>query len=521
MKKIVLTGDELTIAQIEQILQNPKLKVEIAQSAIIKVRRSIKFLEKNLPGKIVYGVNTGFGPMASHILADDQLISLQENLVRSHAVGMGSEIDLDFVLAAMVVRLNTLCKGYSGVSEELLDQLLFFINQRIVPVVYEHGAVGTSGDLVQLAHIALALMGEGEVYFEGKKRKTGSVLDVLKQPRYKLKPKEGLALINGTAVMTGIAALLVSRSERLLSIATINGTLALQLVRAYEDSISEVLHKLRPHNGQILIAKQIRKLMGRTKLLKPRSHLKANFKISDQVLKISEEVQDVYSFRCIPQILGPVYDTIERTKKIVEIEMNAVTDNPIIDSKNELFLHGGNFHGDYIAAAVDQLKIVLIKLTILSERRLNYFLNEKVNSHYFPPFLNLKKPGLTLSMQAMQFVATSTTAQSQSLAYPHYIHSIPTNADNQDVVSMGTDAALIADKVIENAYIVLAIETLALCQAVDIKKDRLKISPVLRGIYDEIRTKFSTIKDDRVIIDELKEVVLILKISNNFNQKWD
>lgn len=510
MTKIVLNGRDLTIGRIDTILKNSKVKVEIAEEALWNVRRSLKFVKNHLQGQIVYGINTGFGPMASHILADDQLIILQENLVRSHAMGMGLEIDQKYVLAAMIVRLNTLVRGCSGVSEELLDQLQFFINNRITPIIYEHGAVGTSGDLVQLAHIALALIGEGEVNYEGQKYETKEVLKKLKRPAYKLKAKEGLALINGTSVMTGIASAIASDAIRVLDIAVLNGCLALELVEAYEDSLAETLHALRPHVGQKAIASQMRHLLAKSRLLKKRSDLKNNILFHNKVEKITQDVQEVYSFRCIPQILGPVYDTLQSSIKTIEIEMNSVTDNPIIDVRNENFLHGGNFHGDYIAATVDQLKAAMIKLSILSERRTNYFLNQKLNLR-FPPFLNLYKPGLSLALQPLQFIATSTTAQSQSLGYPHYLHSISTNADNQDVVSMGTDAALIAQKVIENAFIVLAVEILTLAQAVDLTKNRNGLTKSTGKFYDEIRKVFPVIIKDRVVIEELKKVISLMK----------
>ncbi|HSW77480.1 MAG TPA: aromatic amino acid ammonia-lyase [Candidatus Chromulinivoraceae bacterium] len=511
MTTILLSGTNLTISDLDKILSDPTTIIQITPDAKHAVDMTKEFIDQQANGKIIYGINTGFGPMASHIISEHQQLELQRNLIRSHAVGVGDPIKSNYVLAAMVVRLNTLLRGYSGVSFELVERLQMFINHRILPIIPEHGAVGTSGDLVQLAHIALAVIGEGEVLYDGQKRQTQDVLTELDIPlTYQLKPKEGLALINGTAVMTGIVATLCVDAKQLLDHAIKNGAFSLELVHAYDDSISEQLHALRPHAGQKEVARRIRELLKDSYLLKSRSELHKTVKAQDDVLELPQAVQEVYSLRCIPQILGPIHETLTKTIATVEIELNAVTDNPIVDRELGEFIHGGNFHGDYIASAIDQLKAALVKLTMLSERRVNFFLNKNVNK-FFPPFLNLKKPGLTLGLQGMQFVATSTTAQSQSLAYPHHLHSIPTNGDNQDVVSMGTDAALLAAKVVENAYIVVAIERITLAQAVDFTKEIAQLSQPIQTEYRAIREVFPAVIDDRAFSSEINNVVRLLK----------
>lgn len=511
MTTIFLNGTNLTITDLNNFLNNPDYVIEIDPSAKQAVSLTKQFIDEQASGKIIYGINTGFGPMASHVISDHQQLELQRNLIRSHAVGAGDPIKSSYVLAAMIVRLNTLLQGHSGVSVELIERLQTFINHRIMPIIPEHGAVGTSGDLVQLAHIALAIIGEGEVIYNNKRQPTQEVLAALAiPPIYELQPKEGLALINGTSVMTGIAATLCIDAKRLLDTAVGNGAFSLELVHAYDDGISEQLHNLRPHAGQKEIARSLRDLLKDSKLLRSRSSLHEAVKAQDDVLELPQAIQEVYSLRCIPQILGPIQETITKTIGTVEIELNAVTDNPIIDRELGEFLHGGNFHGDYIASAVDQLKAALVKLTMLSERRTNFFLNKNVNK-FFPPFLNLKKPGLTLGLQGMQFVATSTTAQSQSLAYPHHLHSIPTNGDNQDVVSMGTDAALLAAKVIENAFIVLAIERISLTQAADFTKENDLFSQASQNTYQELRSVFPAVVEDRAFSPEIGAVVDLLK----------
>jgi len=511
MTTILLSGTSLTISDLDKILSDPTSIIQITTDAKHAVDMTKEFIDQQANGKIIYGINTGFGPMASHIISEHQQLELQRNLIRSHAVGVGDPIKPNYVLAAMVVRLNTLLQGYSGVSFELVERLQTFINHRILPIIPEHGAVGTSGDLVQLAHIALAVIGEGEVLYNGQKRQTQDVLTELSIPlTYQLKPKEGLALINGTAVMTGIVATLCVDANQLLDHAIKNGAFSLELVHAYDDSISEQLHALRPHAGQKEVARKIRELLKDSNLLKSRSELHKAVKAQDDVLELPQAVQEVYSLRCIPQILGPIHETLTKTIATVEIEINAVTDNPIVDRELGEFIHGGNFHGDYIASAIDQLKAALVKLTMLSERRVNFFLNKNVNK-FFPPFLNLKKPGLTLGLQGMQFVATSTTAQSQSLAYPHHLHSIPTNGDNQDIVSMGTDAALLAAKVVENAYIVVAIERITLAQAVDFTKEIDQFSQPIQTEYRSIREVFPAVIEDRAFSPEINNVVHLLK----------
>lgn len=511
-KSIRLDGQSLKNLDLWALTQNPKLAVFLSPSSLKQSEQSQNFLLKSLEEntKVIYGINTGFGPMANYILANGQILDLQKNLIMSHAVGMGKKIPDDFVLAAMVIRLNTLAKGHSGVSVELLKQLEQFINFRIIPIVPEHGAVGTSGDLVQLAHIALALMGKGEVIYKNEKQRTSKVLKQTRLKSYTLGVKEGLALINGTAMMSGIAALVCRDARNLLSLGVRSACLALEIVKGYKDSFSEKLHRLRPHPGQIAIAEQMRKILDRSPFIRSRMTLAKHANRGTQINQINEQVQEVYSLRCVAQILGPVHETLARAWQTTETEINSVTDNPIVDWQNNKFLHGGNFHGDYIAVSMDQLKISLVKLTMLSERRLNFFLNSKINQ-IFPPFLNLKTPGLTLGLQALQFVATSTTANSQTLAYPMNLHSISSNADNQDVVSMGTDAALLTAKVTDNAYIVLAIELIALCQAVDFIKIKSKLSKDSSELYNFVRQNIAKIVDDRELNPELQNFLAKLK----------
>ncbi len=516
-KTLVLDGASLTPDAVSGFIADKSATVTITPDALKKVREGSAFLNAEVGKKVIYGITTGFGPMASHVIGKNQLEELQYNLVRSHAVGAGKPVPEDFVLAAMLDRLNTFLKGHSGVSEALVEQLVHFINRRITPIVPRHGAVGTSGDLVQLAHIALALIGEGEVSIKGKQMSTKVALKKFRIKPLKIGPKEGISLINGTSFMTGIAALLVCRAENLLDAAIETSALAFELVNGITDAVSDGLSAVRPHVGQREIARRLRAIIETSKLITNRKKLQSRVSVVDNVYITPEQIQDVYSFRCTPQILGPVFDILQKVKNDVIIELNSVTDNPIIDLREKTFLHGGNFHGEYIAQAMDQLKIGIVKMTMLSERRVNFFLNRNVNQT-FPPFLNLNQPGLTLALQGVQFVATSTTAESQSLGYPHSLHSISTNADNQDVVSMGTDAAFMTAKVIENAYTVLAIELITLAQAVDVLKVANKLSGPSRALYVKVRKTVPVIIEDRSFSSELNE--LIRKIKNGAEEEW-
>ena len=507
---IDLDGASLTPSDVWSIIDNPSVKVVVKRN-LPAVAAAYKFLHERAEKQIIYGVNTGFGPMASRIIDKHNLAELQKNLVRSHASGAGVPIRQDFVLSAMVIRLNTLAKGASGVSVALLRQLSAFINHRIIPVVPEHGAVGTSGDLVQLAHIALALIGEGEVFYKGRRQPTATVLKKLKISPYTLEIKEGISLINGTSVMAGISVVLLRDVKNLSSLALRLGAFSLETIGAYDDSIASQLHLLRPHEGQGQAAATLRKLLSDSQRLKPR-YGKDSKKgaLGDVTFALPKAIQDVYSFRCIPQIIGPLIDTLTHAEGVIRIEINSATDNPLIHAKEKRFLHGGNFHGDYIATMIDQLKIPVVKSSLLSERRINYLLDEKVNG-VFTPFLNLNTPGLTLGLQGLQFVATSTVAQNQTFAFPHSIHSISTNGSNQDVVSMGTDAALLLARVIDNVYVIFAIELIALLQAADVIDDHKHFSSAARSLYRDARKVSRTVHEDRSLAPDVEKMTQFLR----------
>ena len=383
------------------------------------------------------------------------------------------------------------------------------INRNITPLIFEHGGVGASGDLVQLAHLALVLIGEGEVFYNGDRRSTRDVFETEGLQAINVEIREGLALMNGTSVMSGIGIINAYKANQLTEISIRLSCAINELVQAYDDHFSESLNATKKHLGQQKVAEKMRTYLSDSKLIRKREdHLYTSFEEQDKVFK--EKVQEYYSLRCVPQILGPVLDTLEYTENVLENEINSANDNPIINVEDQHVYHGGNFHGDYISLEMDKLKIVVTKMTMLAERQLNYLLNAKINE-IFPPFVNLGKLGFNFGMQGVQFTATSTTAESQMLSNPMYIHSIPNNNDNQDIVSMGTNAAVICRKVIENAFEVFAIELITVVQAVEYLGFQEQISSSTKELYTDIRKIMPAFSEDMVMYPYLESVKQYLK----------
>jgi histidine ammonia-lyase len=473
-------------------------KAKLSAVALERVRASYDFLIGFSKGKLIYGINTGFGPMAQYKIKDQDLRQLQYNLIRSHCSGSGNPLPLNDIRALMVARLSSLMQGFSGINEELVTLLSNLINREIYPVIYEHGGVGASGDLVQLAHLAQALIGEGEVFYKGKLSSAEAAFKKEKLRPLTIHKREGIAVLNGTSAMTGIGSINLIYARKLLNWSIVLSTMITELMEAFDDHLSEELNSLKPHPGQLRIAGAMYGIASKSKLIKKRSDILYQSKNIEKQDIVKEKVQEYYSLRCVPQILGPVLDTIEYAASVVMNEVNSVNDNPIIDTKNKNVFHGGNFHGDYVALEMDKLKIGVTKMAMLAERQLNYLLNDKLNQK-LPPFLNMGTLGLNYGLQGVQFTATSTVAECQTLSTPAYIHSIPNNNDNQDVVSMGTNAALITRKVIENAFEVMSIHAVAVAQAIDSLKCASKLSPFSANIYKTVRKQCPVITDDRAI----------------------
>lgn len=448
--------------------------------------------------EIVYGLNTGFGPMAETYINPHVQQELQYNLIRSHACGVGAPCSTHDVRAMMLVRARTLARGHSAVHPDVLTCLTHFLNHGITPIVPYHGSVGASGDLVQLAHIALALIGEGTVSYQGKQLPAKQALKVTGGMPLTLRGRDGLALINGTAAMTGIAANTVIATERLFA-KTITLTGMLYAIAGVNPSVvAPAVSELRGHRGQAHVASLLRQAY-RARVKQPTPTPTAD----TPTTKLGELPQAIYSLRCVPQVLGPIYETLERVKETVSTELNAVTDNPLFTAEGTV-LHNGNFHGDYIATAMDQLRAALTKWSMLAERQINFLANPRLNG-VLPPYLNAATPGLTLAFQAAQFVATSSTATNQTLALPMAIHSIPTNNDNQDIVSMGCDSANLTKQVHENTATVVAILSLLTTQATELLPDR-QLSAAQRAFVADVRRLSPPLSSDRPLGSEIESI---------------
>lgn len=487
-------------------------KLQVDDSVLQTVEKSFDFLKDFSENKTIYGVNTGFGPMAQYKIKESERIQLQYNLIRSHAAGTGNPIPSAYVKAAMLARLNTLSLGNSGVHVSVIELMTSLINKDIIPLIYEHGGVGASGDLVQLAHMALVLIGEGEVFYKGERKTTQEVFKIENLKPITVALREGLAIMNGTSVMSGIGIVNCINTKRLLNWMVAGSSAINEIVQAYDDHLSFELNEAKQHKGQRKIAKAMRDHLSDSSLTRKREHHLYNGIKEGAVFE--EKVQEYYSLRCVPQILGPVLDTLTTVERILIEEVNSANDNPIVDVEKGQVYHGGNFHGDYVSLEMDKLKIVVAKMSMLAERQLNYLLNSKLND-ILPPFVNLGELGLNFGMQGVQFTATSTTAENQMLSNPMYVHSIPNNNDNQDIVSMGTNAAMITKKVIENAFEVVSIELITIVQAIEYLKVQNKVSSKTKKLYDEIRAIVPAFSEDVVMypfVNKVKEHISTTEI---------
>ncbi|MBE9491478.1 MAG: aromatic amino acid lyase [Bacteroidetes bacterium] len=510
---VIIGGRILSLKDFYDILFKDK-KIILDDKVLKKVTGNYHFLKEFAGNKIIYGINTGLGPMSQYKVEEKDQAQLQYNLIRSHAAGSGEKLPDIIVRSLMIARLNTLMKGYSGIHPEVLILLQQFINRKIYPVIPEHGGVGASGDLVQLAHLALVLIGEGEVSYEGKIQETGKVMQDTDLTPISVHIREGLALINGTSCMSGIGILNVLKAKQLLDWSVMSSAMINEVVETYDDHYSYELNKVKLHKGQNEITKKLQKILSGSSLVRKREDNLYNCNNNSNEI-FSRKIQEYYSIRCITQILGPILDTITNTENVLINEVNSVNDNPIIDHENKIVYHGGNFHGDYVALEMDKLKIAVTKLSMLSERQLNFLMNNKLNNK-LPPFVNLGVLGLNFGLQGVQFTATSTVAENQSLSTPVYIHSIPSNNDNQDIVSMGTNAALMTMKVIENSYEVLAIELISLLQAIDYLGYADKLSEKTKRAYTELRKIVPKFIEDSAKykdIQNIKEYILENKLN--------
>ena len=501
---VVLNGDDLTIEDIVFIGVGDK-DVALDPAALERCRRSRQFLEDEVTnGRIIYGVNTSFGPMCNKIISDAELETLQVNLIRSHAAGLGEPLKDYIGIAVMVVRLNTLVKGYSGVRIELLEFMMEMINRRIAPYIPECGSVGASGDLVHLAHMALSIIGEGNIFYSGAVRPAREVLEEVGMEPMRLRFKEGIALINGTSPMTALAAFAIMGAKKLLRISCVTGAFSVEIFGGIDDAFDEDLHRLKPHPGQLQIAETIRRLCEGSGNVTPRENMHERIRsqqTSGAVYETNINVQDVYSIRCTPQILAPVQEALDLANRTVQTEANSCNDNPVIIPEMRKVIHGGNFHGQSVAFVMDMLCIAVTTLCNLSERRINKYLDKNLNEG-LPEFLIPGTIGLTMGFMGAQYLATSCTAENRHLANPVSIHSISTNASNQDVVPMGTVAARKAYKAVSNAKHVITLEVLALLQALSFRNGH-RLGRGTGRIYEILSKEFVVYDNERIFHDDL------------------
>ncbi|HXB10168.1 MAG TPA: aromatic amino acid ammonia-lyase [Puia sp.] len=495
--------ETLTIEEFTRMVVDEE-EVTLRPEGLATIKANFDFLKAFSSDKLIYGLNTGFGPMAQYKISEENLLKLQYNLIRSHSSGSGRLLPEIFIRATMIARLSSMMKGYSGVHPQLPELLCRLINEGVYPCIYEHGGVGASGDLVQLAHLGLALIGEGEVRYAGATRPAAEVFRERGITPLSITGREGLAILNGTSAMTGIGMINIIRGWQLLEWAVLLSSMVNEIVEAYDDHYSHELNIVKHHPGQQIVAAKMREIVAASGMVRRRAdHLYDPSNIEQEVFE--DKVQEYYSLRCVTQVLGPVHDTLAQAEKVLVHELNSVSDNPVIDHVSQNIFHGGNFHGDYVSLEMDKLKIAITKLSMLAERQLNYLLNDKLNQK-FPPFLNLGVLGLNFGMQGMQFTATSTVAENQTLSFPMYVHSIPNNNDNQDIVSMGTNSALMTARVIDNSFTVLSIHLMTVLQAVDFLRCVDRLSPVTRLVFTNVRQFFPCIVEDEPRHESLRQM---------------
>ena len=509
---VLLDGDRLTIEEIVAVGTGEK-KVALDPGSLERCIAARAFLLRRVhDGDIIYGVNSSFGSMCNKIIPDDSIELLQENLIRSHAAGLGEPLPHAVALAAVVVRLNSLLKGYSGVSIELLEFMRDIINHRIAPFIPTRGSVGASGDLIHLAHLALMLIGEGQVYCHGELMRAEEAFRRVNLKPFKLGMKEGISLINGTSVMTAIAAFAVHYAKQAFAVECVAAAFSIEIFNSITDFLDEKLHQVKPHLGQIKVARILRDLIAGSRNIVNRSELHRSIRDeadeSSSVFETRFSIQDAYSIRCAPQVLSPVIESIEAAERIVTLEANSTNDNPVIIPDEQRVLHGGNFHGQSIGYYMDCLAIALATLSNISERRLNMLLDNKLNGE-LPEYLIAGTRGLDMGFMGAQYLATSTTAENRQLANPVSTNSISCNASNQDVVSMGTIAARKVFTQVNNLKYILTLEILADLQAMSFK-DPAKLGVETSRYYQELSRYFTVYESKRVFHDLLVQFLELL-----------
>lgn len=481
MKCIYIDGNSMNLEDFVKVSRH-SWKTELKPEAKERVNRSRELVDRFVDeGKVVYGITTGFGKFSDVVISAEELVELQRNLIVSHSCGVGEALPEEAVRGIMLLRANALAKGFSGIRLSVVETLIAMLNKGVHPVIPEKGSLGASGDLAPLAHMVLVMIGEGEAVYEGTRMPGRKAMDLAGIPLVTLVSKEGLALINGTQVMTSIGGLAVFDAINLSKIADISAALSIEALNGITDAMDKRVHAARGHKGQISSASNILRLLENSTLVTRQGE---------------KRVQDPYSLRCTPQIHGATKDALEFIREKVEIEMNAATDNPIIFPEEEDVISGGNFHGQPIALPMDFLGIAAAELANISERRLERLVNPTL-SNGLPAFLT-EKGGVNSGFMIVQYSAASLVSENKVLAHPASVDSIPSSANQEDHVSMGTIAARKARSILDNSRKVIAMELLAACQAIDLRK----MSGLGRGTeiaYNLVRQSIPSLNEDRVM----------------------
>jgi histidine ammonia-lyase len=489
-----LSGQALSVHQIAEVAAG-RLPVSLAQTARERVSRSREIVERVISeGRIVYGINTGFGKLSEVHIAPSDLDCLQLNLVRSHSCGLGRPLSEQETRAMMLLRANVLSLGYSGCRTDIVDTLLAMLERGIHPVIPEKGSVGASGDLAPLAHLALSMIGEGECWYLGKRVNSADALQSADIAPLQLAAKEGLALLNGTQAMAAVGGLALHRGLRVTALADLAGAMTLEALMGTPVAFDERIHAARPHPGQLASAKHLRSLLEDSEIR--RSHL-----MNDP------RVQDAYSLRCMPQVHGAVRNALEHARSVVEIETGSGTDNPLVFENGEV-LNGGNFHGAPLAAVFDYSCIALTDLISIGERRIDRLVNPDVNEG-LPPFLS-SHPGLSSGFMIAQICAVSLLNEAKVLAHPASIDNVPTSGDKEDHVSMGMTAAVKLREIVANAEQVLAIELLAAAEGLDYRAPLRSSRPIERA-RALIRSHVPRLTADRPLSRDIEAIAAAIQ----------
>lgn len=501
MKKFILDGNSLTIDNLYRIATAPA-RISFSTGSLRRVKASRSLVEEWIRrGETVYGVTTGFGEFSNVKISSADIEQLQENLIVSHAAGTGEPLPHQVVRAMMVLRMNALLKGYSGIKPETMEFFRTVFNAGITPIIPSRGSVGSSGDLAPLAHLVLTLIGKGTVMFDGAIMDSQVALKRIGLQPWKLGAKEGLALINGTQMMTAIGALVVAEAKQLSTLADIAASMSVEALKASDTAFDARIQKLRPHAGQIACAENLRALL-------KNSEIRESHRYDDP------RVQDAYSIRCIPQVHGASRDAISYVHTVISTEINSANDNPLIFPETKSHLEGGNFHGQPIALALDFLAIALSELANISERRIERMVNGSLSG--LPRFLT-SNGGLHSGLMIAQYTAASLVSENKVLSHPASVDSIPTSANQEDHNSMGSISAHKVWQVLHNVQTVIAIEFMVAAQGMDFSRINPKNQRILRSgkgvqaAHDTVRRHIAHLDGDRVLHDDIQLSIKLLR----------